>query len=50
MKYIKPTYTKEMISTSDIILASMENGTRLTETKEKDMAQIITDISYILGF
>lgn len=49
MKYIKPTYKKEEIETSDIILASLEAGATLTEKGENN-AQVGASVLDVLGF
>jgi hypothetical protein len=50
MKYIKPTYEKEEIDVTDVILASpdSENKIILTETSSTD-AQIWASIFDIIG-
>ena len=50
MKYIKPTYQKEKLETSDIILVSVINGTTVAEGKDENSGVVSTDMSYILGF
>ena len=48
MKYTSPTYKKEAIETSDIILLSLGNGVTLTE-KGGNTAQVGTSALDILG-
>jgi len=48
MKYIKPTYKKEEIETSDIILMSLGKGVTLTE-KDENTAQVGASVLDILG-
>ncbi len=48
MKYINPTYKREEIETSDIILVSLGNGVTLTE-KDENTAQVGASALDILG-
>ncbi len=48
MKYINPTYKREEIETSDIILVSLGDGATLTEKDEKT-AQVSISANSILG-
>ncbi len=48
MKYINPTYLKETIETSDIILVSLGVGATLTE-KDASTAQVGASVLDILG-
>lgn len=48
MKYINPTYKREEIETSDIILTSLGEGATLTE-KDENTAQVGVSVLDILG-
>ena len=50
MKYTKPTYEKDIVSTSDIILASVDlgNGVTLTQINE-NAAQVGASALDVLG-
>ena len=49
MKYISPSYVRENIESTDIILASAVNGTTVVEGKDASSGSVFTDLAYILG-
>ena len=48
MNYIKPTYNKEIVETSDVMLVSLGDGITLTETAEGN-AKVSASVLDVLG-
>ena len=48
--YIKPTYVKEELMTTDIMLLSASNGTNLEKGSQDGMGVVSAAMSYILGY